>query len=298
MCETNDVLYILGNGFDRAHNLPTSYEDFHTWLNDNGDKPFIHAFEKLFSAIKDSKGKWCDLESALGNISLEHAIDVDVNYQYCCDEVRNENSSHDTYRCGDNLRKVIKVLPSCLYEWTHSINLSKCANKYVLNGDSLFFSFNYTKTLEDVYEITSEKIIHVHGTIGNNDKLVVGYGNAQFENSDFVPDMVGIDKELILNILRENRKPVEIIIQEPTFKGFMQSISNVSSVIVFGHSCSLVDKPYFAEIAKNIKGDANWLFYVHNAENNKFVERYGDKIKHEHQTLKITNFSPIELLKK
>ena len=98
-------------------------------------------------------------------------------------------------------------------------------------------------------------------------------------------------------ILRENRKPVEIIIQEPIFKEFMQSISNVSLVVVFGHSCSQVDKPYFAEIAKNIKGDANWLFYVHNAENNKSVERYANKIKHEHQTLKITNFSPIKLVK-
>lgn len=297
MCETNDLLYILGNGFDRTHNLPTAYEDFHAWLKGNGDKPFIHAFEKLFPSIKDLEGKWRDFESALGSISLEHAIDVDINYQYCCDEVRNENSSHGIYRCGENLRQVVKVLPSCFYEWTHSIDLSKCEKKFLLSGDSHFFSFNYTNTLEGVYEITSEKIHHVHGTIGNNAKLVVGYGEAQFENSDFEPDMAEIDKELILNILRDNRKPVEIIIQEPTFKGFMQSISNVSSVVVFGHSYSQVDKPYFAEIAKSIKDDAKWLFYVHHPENNKAVERYADKIRHEHQTIEITNVSPIKQLK-
>lgn len=136
MSVTKNVLYILGNGFDRDHNLPTSYENFHTWLKDNGDKPFIHAFENLYPEIKDSRGLWCDLESALGNVSLEHAIEIDVNYQYCCDEKRNENSSHDAYQCGKNLRQVVRVLPSCFYEWTHSIDLSKCVKKYVLSGES------------------------------------------------------------------------------------------------------------------------------------------------------------------
>ena len=297
MCETNDVLYILGNGFDRAHNLPTTYEDFHSWLIHNRDLAFVDAFESLYPEVNNTKGEWCDIESALGNVSLELAINVDFNYQYCCDEVRNENSSHDAYRCGENLRQMVEVLPSCFCEWTHSIDLSKCKMKYVLSRDSHFLSFNYTRTLEDVYTINQKLIRHVHGIIGNNDKLVVGYGDAQFENSDFEPDIVGIDKELILNILRANRKPVEKIIQEPTFKGFMLSISNVSSVVVFGHSCSQVDKPYFTEIAKNIKDDAKWLFYVHNPKNNKAVERYADKIRHEHQTIEITNVSPIKQLK-
>lgn len=297
MCATNNILYILGNGFDRAHNLPTNYEDFHTWLNNNGDKPFIHAFENLYPDVKNTKGEWRDMESALGNISLEHAIDIDVNYQYYPDEIRNEKSSLDAYRCGDKLSYVVKVLQSCFGDWTHSIDLSKCTKKYVLNGDSHFFSFNYTRTLEEVYIINSESIHHVHGTIGNNGQLVVGYGDAQFDDDDFEPDMVGIDKELILNILRENRKPVETIIQEQTFKRFMQSISSVSSVIVFGHSCSEVDKPYYVEIAKKIKENAHWTFYVHNKKNNNQVKRYADSVRKEYQSFEITNESPIELLK-
>ena len=292
------MLYILGNGFDIAHNLPTKYENFHTWLLKNRDFPFVNAFEKLYSEIKNIKGEWRDLESALGNVSLEHAIEFDWAYQECPDEFRCENSSHDTYQCGENLKLVTKVLPSCLQDWVYSIKLSKCKELFKLNKNACYFSFNYTRTLEDLYGIGTDRIHHVHGNIGDNKKLVVGYGDAQFENDDFEPDMAGFDKEMILNILRENRKPVEIIIQEPTFRGFMQNISNVSSVIVFGHSCSDVDKPYFVEIANHIKDNAHWTFYVHEGHNNNSVTRYADAIRKEHQTIEITNKSPMEELLK
>lgn len=295
MDKTSDVLYILGNGFDLAHNLPTSYESFHSWLENNGDKSFVRAFEKLYPNVKDDIGLWRDLESALGNVSLEHAIEFDWNYQECPDEFRCENSSHDSYRCGDNLRLVTKVLPSCFWEWALSIDLSNCEEVFKLCKDAYCFSFNYTRTLEDVYDMDLDKIHHIHGDIGNNKELVVGYGEALFEESHFESGYPEVNVELILNALRERRKPVSVIIQEPEFLKFMQSLSSVSSVVVYGHSCSKVDKPYFVEIAKYIKDNAHWTFYVHESDNNNFVKRYADSIRQENQLIEVTNESPIEL---
>lgn len=40
-------LYIIGNGFDRAHGLKTSYWDFRTYLEENHWE-FLLAFEKLY----------------------------------------------------------------------------------------------------------------------------------------------------------------------------------------------------------------------------------------------------------
>lgn len=297
MSVTNDVLYILGNGFDRAHNLPTTYEDFHTWLVDNRDKPFVRAFEKLYPDVKDNKGMWCDLESALGNVSLEYAIEIDRNYQECPDEFRCENSSHDAYQCGDNLRSVTKVLPSCLQDWVHSIDLSNCEEMFKLHKEALYFSFNYTRTLEDVYKIKLDRIHHVHGVIDNNEELVVGYGEALFEDDNFESDDPEVKIEVILNALRERRKPVSIIIQEPKFLKFMKSLSSVSSVIVYGHSCSEIDRQYYVEIAKNIKANTCWTFYVRNSDNNGSVKRYADSIRQEFQTIEIMNKSPMESLK-
>lgn len=41
-------LYIVGNGFDRAHGLKTSYWDFRTFLEEN-HFDFLWRFEKLYN---------------------------------------------------------------------------------------------------------------------------------------------------------------------------------------------------------------------------------------------------------
>ena len=295
--EENNVLYVMGNGFDIAHDLPTQYEDFHLWLVKNRDLPFVNAFEKLYPEVKDLKGEWRDLESALGNVSLEHAIEFDWAYQECPDEFCCENSSHDAYQCGENLKLVTKVLPTCLHDWIQSIDLSKYKELFKLHKDAYYFSFNYTKTLENLYGIGTDRIHYVHGAIGNKGELVVGYGEALFEEDVLESDNPEVNVELILNILRERQKTVSIIIQEPEFLKFMQSLSSVCSVVVYGHSCSEVDKPYFAEIAKNIKDKARWTFYVHKSDNNNSVKQYADSIRQGFQTIEITNESPIEFCK-
>lgn len=299
MCAINNVLYIVGNGFDLAHHLPTSYEDFHIWLEANKDYSFIQAFEKLYPDVKDTKGNWRDIESALGSISLEHAIEYDFNAQECPDEIKGENSSHDAYQCGENLKNVIKVLPSCLYQWVNSIDVCQCKKKYDLSEDAFYFTFNYTKTLEDIYGIKPTNIYHIHGSVKTDDSLEMGYGESLFEEEqDFgkYSNWESQDKTLIQNLLSQNKKPVNAIVKEPNFLQFMHSLSNVSSVIAFGHSYSKVDKLYYEEISKQIKGNAHWIFYVHDSGKNKSIERYASQIKGREQTFEIVNKSPIPLL--
>ncbi len=56
------LLYIIGNGFDKAHGLPSGYWDFRTWLE-------VHNQELLYD-IKDiwtnSTQLWSDFERSLG----------------------------------------------------------------------------------------------------------------------------------------------------------------------------------------------------------------------------------------
>ena len=41
------TLYIIGNGFDRAHGLETSYWDFRTYLKDNAEE-FLENLEHIY----------------------------------------------------------------------------------------------------------------------------------------------------------------------------------------------------------------------------------------------------------
>lgn len=47
-------LYIIGNGFDRAHGMPTCYGDFRRWMLQNNRFDFIHELQSAYPArIKD-----------------------------------------------------------------------------------------------------------------------------------------------------------------------------------------------------------------------------------------------------
>ena len=73
-------LFIIGNGFDRAHNLPTSYWDFRTYL-ETYHPDFLQAFEQHYYIVpNDSEAfkrnlLWNDFETNLANIDEEIIIE-------------------------------------------------------------------------------------------------------------------------------------------------------------------------------------------------------------------------------
>lgn len=285
----NPILYIIGNGFDLAHGMKTSYEHFHQWLIDNGEYSTILRLESLYPNIKNTEGRWCDIESALGSITLEEAINYDKNFQECPDEINNENSSFDAYRCGENIRNTVDIFPGLLMYWINSISTKKVNPQFDIDKNAYFLSFNYTRTLEDVYQVRKENVLHIHETSMDNKQLIVGYGEALFENEDYVLDNEQVDVALIKNLLSHCRKPVDAILKEPMSKAWFSNLVNVSSIIVFGHSCSKVDKPYFETIAKSVKADAHWTFYVYDPTQNASFERFAKSIKKDSQKIEIIN---------
>lgn len=66
-------LWILGNGFDMAHGLPTSYWDYHQFLKKRDEKWFMGMLEYFFGKDMQSQRNilWSQLEKALEIYSLE-----------------------------------------------------------------------------------------------------------------------------------------------------------------------------------------------------------------------------------
>lgn len=59
-------LFILGNGFDRAHDLKTSYWHFKKWLMTHGRLDVIAELQSLFPAQQDGEFLlWSQFEKAL-----------------------------------------------------------------------------------------------------------------------------------------------------------------------------------------------------------------------------------------
>ena len=93
--------------------------------------------------------------------------------------------------------------------------------------------FNYTETLECLYFIPADKILHIHGKAHSDSKIIVGHRTAVdplsgfFENNDFRGN-----NSIIQNLgdFAELYKPSEKIIEQNSL--FFNSLKGVDSLVL------------------------------------------------------------------
>ncbi len=261
-----EKLYIIGNGFDLCHKLPTSYNDFHKYIiasrNDMED-----IFEEYFNFKKDGNSLWENFEEDLG--TFEWKSFFDNNCQVDLTEHNFKISA--TYSLEDDLNEQseqLKIDISSVFEnWLESVDISRIQKRVVLPEDAFFISFNYTLTLERVYGIQQNKILHIHGDIVNNPgELIFGHNKTLEEipeldengnsNRTIFTDSENAAKSLLYDFL----KPVTNIIEYN--KKTFELMDNVKEIYVLGHSLNQIDIPYFKEIAEKVpKAKWNVSFY-------------------------------------
>ena len=101
-------LFIIGNGFDLANNLKTSYDDFRTFLLDNYvhvkrtrslkvpqlrkntlDVTINEAAAFIYRVISQTEGLlWRDVEHALGEIDYTLLFEETTNFNNCQDIIQ------------------------------------------------------------------------------------------------------------------------------------------------------------------------------------------------------------------
>ena len=148
------TLYILGNGFDLAHELPTAYWDFRTYLK-SAHPEFLEAFEEhydIYPSMSDEAKKeylWNRFESNLANIDEDSIIESGTSI--AMDLESGDVGIEDTlYSYFTNEYLYIQKLSVYLKEWVRTIRIRDClprTSKIKDNSDDLFLTFNYTATL-------------------------------------------------------------------------------------------------------------------------------------------------------
>ena len=258
------TLYIIGNGFDLMHRMKSSYKDFHQWLIDNCRIDYIIELQKIFPV---SKGKdyllWSDFEEALGKCDIETVAKWSLEDLY----ITESSISNYTSRSQELIDTLIsEIVLNGFAKWAKSIEISH--HKVIsLNLDSIFLTFNYTDTLEKLYAIPENQILHIHGRASIGEPIIVGHQHL-LEPLDYLEKHTDFRDpyNIINNICDYNElyKPVEKIIEQN--RPFFESLSRIKNIIVLGHSCGYIDEPYFSQIRKSVDKDAKWAFSYHNAE--------------------------------
>lgn len=280
-------LYIIGNGFDCHHRINSSYKDFYKFLSEYHSDLLCEvddAFENC-----DSEW-WGDFENKLGELNVysvarkiasENRPDLLSDH---CDRTW-EDAEIET---RNKLEELFDRIKETFHEWIMQLNkpVAELSLK-IETKNSVFLTFNYTKTLENLYGINPKKILHIHGCVddlevGHSENFILGHGKdrkdilALNENEE-VRISDGLSDEEVQNYLEELacnvefheqlardaavsqlcglRKPVDAIIQEK--QTFFNSLTDIDVVHIYGFSFSPIDEPYIKIIAGKFKS-AKW----------------------------------------
>lgn len=192
--ENNKVVtFILGNGFDMALNLKTSYRDYYEYLKEKKSD------NKIIKAIQTEPETWADLEEQLGLHTFDNDFTFDQFYKDYIEllkelqsylkkqeslfvEPEKLNSEYHIFSIiEENLNAHFQKVPADII--TGFFNHTRKIN---------FITFNYTNIIDRiVYKLQSRKQsyieitspIHIHGNLegpmalGVNDKTQ--YNNEQ-----------------------------------------------------------------------------------------------------------------------
>lgn len=290
MVKYNSNFWIIGNGFDLAHRLPTTYRDFSNFLCDYNRG----LYETL---INGNNMIWSNVESGLGELDYDDCISV-----YLDDIEYDDDYSKAAINMLEDLSGVsatLDTLSENLKEWILSISIDNVEVKRefenILKGKKNYFlNFNYTDTLVRLYDIDEEDICHLHGSAYEEDVLIMGH-NAPFsedidkENlikslarsryySNFcIDDLYDIEykKQYIIESLRKDTDKAY-----NRYEKFFDKLGCIDAIYSYGFSYGNADDYYIDKIISilNNRDDAKEVvWYVHNY-NEESTKKIFDKI--------------------
>lgn len=282
-------LYIIGNGFDIHHKIDSKYSDFRKWLL-NTNNPTLSTIYEVFGDI-DSDW-WNKFESNLASvdtlkISYEEAI------QHYPDISSDDFSDADWYEAEfaveQHLENVYSDIRDAFEIWVLQLSKGQEDRRIHLNKeDSTFMSFNYSDTLESLYNIPNNNILYIHGKAGANNDLVLGHGASMtelenrvnhnvisndVENGDCYDYVIERAKETAIIGVHNHRKHVDKIINNN--QTWFLSLADITNIHIYGHSLADVDMPYFKKILSSIKKNSVFFeFSDYNEENKQKIEDF------------------------
>jgi hypothetical protein len=257
----NNVLYIIGNGFDIYHGINSRYSDFKKYL--------LEVDESLYDLITEYipvDENWSDLEEALADTERERIVEYALDFfePYGADDW-SEEYNHNYQNAIEEIVNGLSVnLKSYFVNWVTQLYIPKRAEVEIptisLDRNAKFLSFNYTSTLSTIYEVPRSHILFIHGEAGNSNKeITLGHAwkpdasqEENYPDPDADPRLTD-GEDLVVEFFNKTFKNVQRIIDEN--KSFFVNLHEVANIYILGHSLSSVDVDYLNEIIRYLNVD-------------------------------------------
>ena len=116
------------------------------------------------SSIDGIDPRWSSLEQSLG-IEWDELCYETLAHTY--PDLTEDNPGWDDFwvELHVRLEYLKKLIRDRFREWVKSIDVSKAKPVFDLPDTASFITFNYTPTLEYVYDVRPDRILHIHGCV-------------------------------------------------------------------------------------------------------------------------------------
>lgn len=286
-------LYVIGNGFDLAHKIPSTFNpDF---------KNIALKYESRYQCFWDlyqtkNEDIWSDFENLLGRPDFNVLEDIFEGYapDYSSDRESDRDDIINQVSINGNLKEAVSEFASKADAYLDNVNRMESFEK-LLDASGYYISFNYTHTLENVYNIPKKQVLHIHGEVGKNN-LELGFPEGDFKPEKYKYDVRQKGKEPyaifdiddyvnqiedyyiatayreLINKCKTFSKPINVdLLIDFLDKNHVE----IETIIVYGHSCA-IDFDYFIFLNKKFP-NANWDFYVRGEKQERDVHKLIDK---------------------
>lgn len=281
----DNVLYIIGNGFDLHHNLKTSYYNFAEYLKQN-NRTLYDTLESYIAFPISDNSLWSRFEENLANLDVDQIIDDNVNYlpNIASDEFR-DRDLHAFPDVMDNLCESLTTdLLQNFLQFIQSVEYPENihTNDIEVIKDARFINFNYTPTLERIYNIDRSQINYIHNSafFGSED-IILGHAVDPSNFEETPPEHLNEDeiaqwyednydysattgKENIMQYFERTFKRSEEIIKSN--ESYFQNLNNINEIYVLGHSISEVDISYFQKVKESVSDKTIWNVSYYNEQ--------------------------------
>jgi len=268
----HNTLYIIGNGFDMHHNLHTGTSDYYKLLS---KKRIYGSFDNAYDLFESYGINWGEYEKSFSELDLDEIEEQILTYpDYMSDH---EYDRDDTiWNVNKHLRSLKDAIFISLLEMVETANkdIDKSNTRIynVFENAAAIINFNYTSTIEKLYDPKNIPIFHIHGYYASGEELLFGYKDGDNSNKyrerNFDPSDDGRDyyidtqRESIAGFYDGLRKEI----QHKRLEDFLTSISDkVDQICVMGHSMSDVDGDYMERI-DNITIPKKWFISQFNGK--------------------------------
>lgn len=298
------TLYIIGNGFDKHHRMPTAFTEFYDWMQDNHYFDALSQIDEIYGVA--SYEWWKDFENSLGEMDMcEFALrQTSENYpDFGSDDFREADRYRAEYQAELDITQMVKAMKSRFTEWINTMQAPDSTKKLPISKKDVYFiTFNYTPTLETLYVVPHDQILHIHGSVFEKGEYIIGHGKSyeklqqelesqepspapdatpeeeqEFYESNYDP-IYEDTKEAVLKNIADLRKPVDSLIERN--RSTFDRLRQVERICIYDLSFSDIDLKYIAELirihnaASNIQWEISYFSEADKAKILKFMNDY------------------------